>query len=79
MAQAQVVQAICPGCKTVLQIPADWLRQPIKCKVCGTVMQARGPASAVPPPPVAAKPPAPPARKAPPALPPLRVTPPPTG
>ena len=50
MAQAQVVQATCPGCKTVLSIPADWLRQPIKCKNCGTVMQARGPVRAVPPP-----------------------------
>ena len=63
MAQAQVVQATCPGCKAVLQIPADWLRQPIKCKSCGTVMQARGPVTAAPPPvpakrPVAAKPPA---------------------
>jgi len=40
---AQVVQAICPGCKARLQIPFDWLHQPIRCKNCSTVMQARLP------------------------------------
>jgi hypothetical protein len=73
MAQAQVVQATCPGCKTVLRIPSDWLRQPIKCKNCGTIMQARGPVTAVPtPPPVAALPPrqaTPAPRKSPPPVP----------
>ncbi len=48
MAQAQVVQATCPGCKAVLRIPADWLHKPIRCKNCGTTMQARNPA--MPPP-----------------------------
>ena len=57
MAQAQVVQATCPGCKAVLRIPADWLHKPIRCKNCGTTMQARNPATATPPPQVAAKPP----------------------
>ena len=51
MAQAQVVQATCPGCKTVLRIPGDWLRKPIRCKNCGTVMQAREPAKVAPNPP----------------------------
>ena len=62
MAQAQVVQATCPGCKAVLRIPADWLHKPIRCKNCGTTMQTRGPATATPPPQVAAKPPVLPAK-----------------
>jgi hypothetical protein len=54
-----VVQAVCPGCKQVLRIPADWLGQAFKCKHCGMVIQARAQAPAVAPPvarPVAAKP-----------------------
>src|SRR5437763_7737132 len=39
-----VVQATCPGCQNVLRIPADWLHQAIRCKQCGTVLQARRPA-----------------------------------
>jgi hypothetical protein len=39
-----VVQATCPGCKSVLRIPADWLHQAVRCKQCGTVLQARQPA-----------------------------------
>jgi hypothetical protein len=76
----QVVQAACPGCKSVLQIPADWVSQAIRCKACGTVMQAKAPAPApvarwvpspapVPaaptPPPVAVPPPAPRSAKTP--------------
>src|SRR5262245_41876447 len=38
---AQIVQAKCPGCKNVLRIPADYLHRPLKCKHCGTVIQAR--------------------------------------
>ncbi|HZY84970.1 MAG TPA: hypothetical protein VFE78_09075, partial [Gemmataceae bacterium] len=38
-----VVQATCPGCKNVLRIPADWLHQAIRCKQCGTVLQAKHP------------------------------------
>src|SRR5438132_1208264 len=37
----EVVQAKCPGCKKVLRIPADWLNQPVKCKHCGMVLQAK--------------------------------------
>ncbi len=36
-----VVQAICPGCRQVLRIPAEWLGQAFKCKHCGTIIQAR--------------------------------------
>ncbi len=38
---AQLVQSACPGCKNVLHIPAEWLQQPIRCKHCGTVLQAK--------------------------------------
>jgi hypothetical protein len=44
---SQVVQATCPRCKSVLRIPADWIGQPIRCKSCNTVLQAKAP----PPPP----------------------------
>ena len=46
---AAVVEAICPGCKKTLRIPAEWLGQAFKCKHCGLVIQAKAP----PPPPVA--------------------------
>src|SRR5262245_40915412 len=45
---AQVIQAKCPGCKKVLRIPTDWVHQAIKCKHCGTVLQARTKAKAAP-------------------------------
>ena len=79
MAQAQVVQATCPGCKTVLRIPGDWLQKPIRCKGCGTVMQARGTPTAVPPPPppVAVKPPVAPPRLSTPSIPSRKSPPPP--
>jgi hypothetical protein len=59
---AQVVQAKCPGCQRTLRIPSDWVQQAIKCKYCGTVLQARakpasGPAVPPPVPPPAARPP----------------------
>src|SRR5262245_18660634 len=58
-----VVQAMCPGCRNVLRIPAEWVHQPIKCKHCGLVMQAKQPAAppprAVPLPPVSRKTPLP--------------------
>jgi hypothetical protein len=39
-----VVQARCPGCRKVLRIPAEWLQQTIRCKHCGTAVQAQPPA-----------------------------------
>ena len=36
-----IVQATCPGCKKVLRIPADWLRETFRCKHCHTVIQGR--------------------------------------
>src|SRR4051794_38329546 len=44
MAQALVVHATCPGCKSILRIPGDWLEKPIRCKNCGTILQAHAPA-----------------------------------
>ena len=38
---AQVVQAKCPNCNNVLRIPAEWLHQPMRCKYCQHVFQAR--------------------------------------
>ena len=35
------VRATCPGCQTVLRIPADWADRPVKCKKCGAVMQGK--------------------------------------
>src|SRR5262245_34344105 len=42
----QVVQAKCPFCENVLRIPADWLAQPMRCKFCKQVIQAK-PASSL--------------------------------
>lgn len=53
---AQVVQAKCPFCQNVLRIPADWLSQPMRCKFCKQVIQAKGP-GAKPSPAVAGGPP----------------------
>jgi hypothetical protein len=36
-----IVQAVCPGCRHVLRIPAEWLGQAFRCKHCGTTIQAR--------------------------------------
>jgi hypothetical protein len=76
---AQVVQAVCPGCRQRLRIPAAWIDRPMKCKHCGLMFQARTrtPAAAPAPrpqPPLAtpvnlARTPPPPARKPPVAVP----------
>src|SRR5437868_2964413 len=55
----EVLKARCPGCKHELRIPANWAARTMRCKRCGTVLQARA-ASGVKkqatnmPPPVAA-------------------------
>lgn len=41
----QVVQAKCPFCQNVLRIPAEWLAQPMRCKFCKQVIQAKPAAS----------------------------------
>jgi hypothetical protein len=61
---AQVVQAICPNCRKVLRIPAEWLGQAMKCKHCGQVFQPR-PRPTVPPPVNLSLTPPPPTRPAP--------------
>jgi len=38
---SQLVQSACPGCKRRLRIPVEWLHQPIRCKHCGLVLQAK--------------------------------------
>src|SRR5947209_15530104 len=40
-----VVQAVCPGCKATLKIPANWISEPMKCKHCGLVFQAKAPSA----------------------------------
>src|SRR5947207_2280833 len=37
----EVVQARCPHCRNLLRIPAAWVSQPMRCKHCGQVFQAR--------------------------------------
>jgi hypothetical protein len=36
------VRATCPGCQSVLRIPAAWADRAIKCKKCGRVVQGKG-------------------------------------
>jgi hypothetical protein len=36
-----VVQARCPGCQKTLRIPANWIQGTLRCKHCGTVIQAK--------------------------------------
>src|SRR5262245_59801175 len=38
---SQVVQAKCPHCKRLLRIPVEWVSQPMRCKHCRQVFQAR--------------------------------------
>jgi hypothetical protein len=38
---SQLIQSACPGCKKRLRIPVEWLHQPIRCKYCGMVLQAK--------------------------------------
>jgi Caspase domain len=37
----EVVQARCPHCKNVLHIPVQWMHQPMRCKHCRQIFQAR--------------------------------------
>jgi hypothetical protein len=37
----QVIQAICPKCRNLLRIPADWLGRTMRCKHCQEVFEAR--------------------------------------
>jgi hypothetical protein len=37
----KTVRAACPQCKTVLNIPADWLGRTMKCKSCGAQVRTR--------------------------------------
>jgi hypothetical protein len=61
---AQVIQAKCPHCQNVLRIPAEWVGQPMRCKHCRQVFQARSRVPVAPPAPAevppAARPLAPP-------------------
>jgi hypothetical protein len=43
---SQLVQSSCPGCKKILRIPVEWLHQPMRCKYCGMVIQAKQPTTA---------------------------------
>jgi hypothetical protein len=57
------VRATCPGCQTVLRIPADWADRAVKCKRCGAVVPGK-PKPAPPAKPVVATPVAAPPRAA---------------
>ena len=48
---APVTRGRCPGCQSVLRIPAEWLRQTLRCKRCGATLQAipKTPSSAATP------------------------------
>src|SRR5437588_496193 len=35
-----LVQAKCPGCRTVLRIPSEWVNKSVRCKECGMVVRA---------------------------------------
>ena len=45
---AQVVQARCPRCQNMLRIPVEWLTQPMKCKHCQQIFQAKPRAGDIP-------------------------------
>jgi hypothetical protein len=38
----QTAQTRCPGCRTILRVPADWMHQPLRCKHCHSVFRAGG-------------------------------------
>jgi hypothetical protein len=59
-----VVQARCPHCKNVLRIPANWVAQPMRCKFCSNIFQARSSAPPATPPQPIARPAVAPARNA---------------
>lgn len=46
------VVATCPGCAEQLRIPAQWADKAVKCKKCGAVVRAKGPAPTAAPAPV---------------------------
>lgn len=56
------VRATCPGCQTVLRIPADWADRAVKCKKCGAAVRGKPTPKAPPPKPVVATPVAAPPR-----------------
>jgi hypothetical protein len=35
----QTAQTMCPGCRTILRVPADWMHQPLRCKHCHSVFR----------------------------------------
>src|SRR4051812_41013454 len=43
-----IVQAQCPSCQNVLNIPASWVDQPMRCKCCGRVFQMQASPSVAP-------------------------------
>src|SRR5262245_27808310 len=55
-----VVQAVCPGCKNKLRIPAQWVNQAMRCKHCGLILQAKAAISPAAPTSVSARTPLPP-------------------
>src|SRR4051812_35502410 len=46
----QAVQVKCPGCATLLRLPADSLGQPLRCGHCKMTFQAQVPAPSIPAP-----------------------------
>ena len=39
----EVVEATCPYCKKLVRIPVEWIHQPMRCKHCRQVFQAKQP------------------------------------
>src|SRR5262245_54084405 len=64
-AMPQTLVAPCPGCRQPLRLPAEWVGQLLRCKKCGTGLQARPRAAAPVPATPPAAPPAGPAVNAP--------------
>ena len=65
---APPVRATCPGCRSVLKIPAEWADRPVKCKACGAVVRATATPVAILPPPAPVAPVAPVAKPLPQAV-----------
>src|SRR5437868_259321 len=40
------VRATCPGCRSPLRIPAQWVGQAVRCKKCGAVVRSKPKADA---------------------------------
>ncbi|HZU36650.1 MAG TPA: hypothetical protein VFA18_12105 [Gemmataceae bacterium] len=51
---SQAIQAKCPGCGKTLRVPAEWLGRTLRCKHCGTTVEARRREKASTPPPAPA-------------------------